>query len=231
VSRRPEKHESLNATGSEPAKPLDQRPVNRELPPDLKPLEAMLASLSPSAEGLEYDLILFRAGQRSVAGRPRRAAAERSLAMPSALVVMSTVACALLVMLLQRPIVYRTKTVHVPVADRSDLDQRNEPVSKEPPLAPDASIATPWNLTDNDNSNPLRARAASLEIFDWMLQQEVAPRTVPERVPAGETFQRERRVKDPVPYLQQLKKALDDQWHASVLGDGSNVSPNRGADS
>ena len=231
MSRRPEEDEELNSAGSESAEPLDQHPLNRELPPALKPLEAMLASLSPGADGLDYDLIMFRAGQRSVAGKPRRVSAMRSLAMPGALVATTAVACTLLVMLLARPVVYRTQTVYVPSVERSNSDQNNGRVLPEAQLAPDVLVERTWDLPGNDNRDYSRVRAASLEILDWMLQQEVEIQMAPDGVPADAPPQREHRVKDPVPYLQQLKNALDDQWHASVPSDWSNVSLNPGADS
>jgi hypothetical protein len=233
--------------GGGPAQPRGPGPIDRDLPPDLKPFEAALASLSPSADRLEYDLIMFRAGQRRAARAARRASRAWSLVMPAALLATSAAAATLLVMLLTRPIIERVQVVRVPAAEPSGTGVEQPGGGEHPSqLVQDGSplpgryeqgLKPRWpshtsNVRHSDRLShfqlgPFRSRTVSLEVFDRMLQQDVDPWPRQVAVPAEAVPP----PKAPVPYLQQLRDILDDQARAKAPGGRSNILLTRGAES
>ena len=147
--------------------------AGHDLPTELKAFEASLASLPPRTEGLDHDLILFRAGQRSVM---RKKVRPRRVVMPIALLAMTATAAALFVMLLTRPVVERVELVYTPVVEQESQVERQPIDDVENATSADAD-------PDDDNlsywtyspARPYRVRALALERLDEMLRQEMNP--------------------------------------------------------
>ncbi len=130
---------------------------------DLKSLEAALADLSPRADGLNRDRILFLAGQASVTRDGTTSAGYQRWAWPSAFAVMSTVAAALLVMVIAgpKPEVVVREVPRPAESDSSDVSPEDEKAS--PVLA--AEDSDPGSLTREEPTAAsvaavLRLRAA-----------------------------------------------------------------------
>ncbi len=181
-------------------------------PKDLDPFEAALASLVPRDDCLDHELILFRAGQMSVASQSNgRARFVRSRAWPVLAATMTAVSAVLLVTLLLQPeprVVQRIRYVEVAAEPRGE--NAAAPVSGSegdgrPRLA---SGTAPGDETDRSPSAEPpwpRTRAAYLESFQRMLQEDV----MPEMQPVTTASSADRRRADPPSYRQRLKAWLD----------------------
>ena len=221
--------------GGDPARSPGADPSQPCLPPELKPFEAALASLAPAADRLEYDLIMFRAGQRSVAGKGRSGRVvswARSRAMPAALAAMTAVAATFLVVLLTRPVVERVQIVRLPAVEPTNggaeegdvLPDRNQHEGQRQPAVRRAAIGQDGQPS-RSGSDPSRSRAVAMELVARMLQQGVDPWARHVDVPA-ESLQA---AEAPVPYIKQLRNVLGEQARAS--NDWPNVFFHSGAES
>jgi hypothetical protein len=119
--RKEEQAEDLNAGGQAGASPPDvRRAADEDLPPELKAIEAELASLTPRTDRLDRERLIFLAGQQSVCAEmkgtvpfsptiaARRCPENRDSprvrwVWPAAFAAMTAVAATLLVMLLLQP--------------------------------------------------------------------------------------------------------------------------------
>jgi hypothetical protein len=189
-------------------------PVERDLPAELRPFEAALASLSPERDRLDYDLIMFRAGHRSAAVAGRRVSRASSLVMPTALLGMTAAAATLLVMLLSRPVVERVEIVRIPVAEPA-IGSERPPQPAWDAMSPgrpeeDSSAHRNWYAADvpypdrSSRLDRLPGRTMSLEVFDRLLRQGADPWARPVATPSGSI----QRVEPPLPYLEQLRDFL-----------------------
>lgn len=162
--------------------------VEPQLPTELQPLEASLASLTPRRDRLDYDLVLYRAGQLSV--RNRRGW------MPAILTGLVSAAATLLVTYLVQPeprVVERIRIVHVPAA------------TPQPAPGPSAPEASP--LAERRPLSPPGSRAAELERLDRMLQAGADPWPSPAGVAAGSVSE----PSEPLSYRECLKALLESQ--------------------
>lgn len=117
----------------------------QELPPELKSLEAALASLRPTPGGLDRDRLMFRAGEESA----RRLRMGR-LVWPAACAASAGVAAALVLMLVSRPgpeVVERVVYVPAPQPAPAKAPPAPAPVGEpEQSLPPDARPLQPAAL-------------------------------------------------------------------------------------
>ena len=208
----------------------------RELPAALRPFEAALGSLAPRGDCLDYDLVMFRAGQLSVSdggqhrrdvngGRRRRG----KLGWPLAFAGMTGLAVGLLGLLLARPVVEQVRVVRVPAVTTSDKVATQPDGSTPSHQRPEENL-----LPDDDPSDlpgyPLRrplqgelawrqptagtgadgerfyARAVSMEVLDRMLREGADPWIEPGPQRGGPA-----RGAVPLPYRERLQTLLDDQ--------------------
>jgi hypothetical protein len=151
MSGEKEHAEGLSADKAEQSAPGARRPADEELPPGLKSFEAALAALSPRADRLDRQRLMFLAGQASAsAGGARPPSPRGGWAWPVALAAMTTLAGSLLVMLLARPEKQIVRFVEVPVeraddqADQADhapeSPLRNDGPAKPLPSPPEPSL-------------------------------------------------------------------------------------------
>jgi hypothetical protein len=160
-----------------------------QLPAELQPLEAALASLSPRRDRLDHDLVLYRAGQLSV--RNRRGWT------PAILTGLVSAAATLLVTYVVQPeprVVERIRIVHVPAA-----------TPQQAPTGPSAPEASP--LAERRPLSPPGSRAAELERLDRMLQAGADPWPSPAGVAAGSVSE----PSEPLSYRECLKALLESQ--------------------
>lgn len=116
--RREEHAEDLSAGGATGASPPDvRRAAEEDLPPELKAIEAELASLTPRTDRLDRERLIFLAGQQSVAaGHIGATTRVRRWGWPAAFSAMTAVAASLLVaLLLQGEPQVEVRIVKVPV--------------------------------------------------------------------------------------------------------------------
>ena len=236
--------------GSGDARPRGPDPPELQLPPSLKPFEAALSSLVPRSDRLDRDLIMFRAGQLSVAGRGRRAAWARSALWPAALAAMTTAAAVLLVTLLARPeppAVERVRIVEAQVASpqRDDAGPAAVDVGHPPgdvegaPSPPEQSrddadvrlaihrpVGQPFDRLSRPRQDGFRVGRMDLEVVDRMLRQGADPWTQ-----VGLPVEGIEQAEAPMPYLERLRTMLDDQARALPAGDRPSSSLESGADS
>jgi hypothetical protein len=124
---RKEKHaQDLSAGDATGASPPDvRRTADEDLPPELKAIEAALASLSPRTDRLDRERLIFLAGQQSMAGGHIGVTKRvRRWGWPAALGAMTTVAASLLVALLVRgqpPVEVRIVKVPVEAAGNGEV--------------------------------------------------------------------------------------------------------------
>jgi len=166
--------------------PADAEP---QLPAELQPVEAALASLVPRRDRLDHDLVLYRAGQRSVGSRRRW--------IPAILAGLASAAATLLVTYLVQPeprIVERIRIVHVPAATP-------QPAPDSQPL-PEASLQAERRL-----ASPPGSRAAELERLDRLLQAGADPWPSLAGVAVGSVAEPSR----PLSYRECLKALLESQ--------------------
>ena len=226
---------NVRATGGDETGLSPRERVDHDLPPDLKPFEAALASISPKTDRLDHDLIMFRAGQRSVAGRANRVSSARSLAMPAGLGGMTVLATILFVMLLARPVVERVEIVRVPAVESGKtVSQKSRAVAEHEPDASNGGSANGGSANggsanggsalahdaasrSTQSSNLLRgrprSRALKLELFARMLQEDAPPRAIPVSDAAGPSRDIPQPAR-PVPYIERLRDILDGQARA-----------------
>ena len=178
------------------AEPTGGDSIERELPAELRSFEAALAALSPSADRLDHDLIMFRAGQR------HSASPARSLAMPVGLGAMTVLAASLLAMLIARPVIDRVEIIRVPVAEVEET-------------GPTTTLAKATPTADYPRylSNHPGSRAAKLELVARMLEQDLRPNAGPVSDTARPSEMMSQ-PEPPVPYLKQLRAMLNDQARA-----------------
>ncbi len=181
--------------------------AGRDLPSELKAFEASLASLAPRNDGLDHDLILFRAGQRSVM---RKKVRPRRVVMPIALLAMTAAAAALFVMLLARPVVERIEIVYTPVVEQKSEIEIDVDIEDATP-ADDRSDDSGANYWAYSPTRPYRVRALALERLDEMLRQEMNPQSRPAVAPSQGSPPIYIELKTPIPYYQRLRDLLDDQ--------------------
>lgn len=127
MSEEEEHAQDLNAEAAGHSPTRRPRSGTEDLPPELKSLEAELASLNPRADRLDRDRLIFLAGQQSVvAGAGRTGTVPISLrdnrdsprvrwAWPAAFAAMTAVAAALLVMVFRFEPQVEVRVVKVPV--------------------------------------------------------------------------------------------------------------------
>ena len=150
------------------------RPTQREpqLPAGLKSVEATLAALTPRRDRLDADLVMFRAGQRSV-HRGRRW-------QPLALAGMSAAAAVFLTMFFARPeptVLERVRIVRVPMGEQNDAPEAppsDKRQSAEPVEAPAAEVDLDFRLADRPSF-----RAMQLARLDNWLHASPAARSRP----------------------------------------------------
>ena len=227
----------IGPTGANSADSSADAPVQRELPADLQPFEAALASISPNPDRLDHDLIMFRAGQRSVARERHSASPARSLAMPAGLGAMTVVASVLFVILLTRPVVERVEVVRVPAVEPGETVSEEGPkVAQREANASNGGSALALGAASRSrqSSNLLygapRSRALKLELFARMLQEDAPPSAMPlpdAAEPSGEIPRPAR----PVPYIERLRDILDGQARAEFPSGPPITFFNPGADS
>jgi hypothetical protein len=230
MSEERELPQDVNSGGDGGEEPHGPGPPKRDLPSGLKPFEAALASLGPRGDRLDYDLIMFRAGQLSVSGGSRIAFSGRSMVWPAGLGTMTAVAAALLVMLLARPekVVEKVRIVRVPAvedgsaearqADEGPADRRRDrhvrPHGPEVPaeLGPvaDSPVWAGIGWAGHDRWDRLSGRAAYLEGFDRMLREDAKPWTGPSAISVDVAEP----VEIPVPNRRWLETLLDEQARA-----------------
>jgi len=236
VSEKRESSGNVTRGGGDPDHSSGPGQTERSLPPELRSFEAALASLQPTAGGLDCDLIMFRAGQLSVARKTcpgSRAFSTRSRAMPVALGAMTAAAAVLLVMLLTRPVVERVEIVRIPavepgngVAEEDDLlPGRNHHTGERQPVVRRA--AGQEDRPSHFGSDLTRSRAATLELIAWMLQHGADPWGNHVELPT-ESLQA---AKAPVPYIEQLREVLGKQARAPASRDWPNLFFHLGAES
>jgi hypothetical protein len=192
-----------------------------DLPPELRSLEAALASLAPRRDRLDRDRLLFLAGQESVRTKAI-AAAPRAwrLAWPAAFSGMTAVAAALLVLLLARPQPGAVeRIVYVPAAQPKAAEPAAKPAVPETQPAPrEAAGPSPlvaWLEGDRDRS-PLR-RAPYFQALDEALHQGMRP--APRPAPAG--LQEGRRQIGPLSYREMLDSLLEESGAGGRLPGGT----------
>ncbi len=121
-----------------------RKPVNRadgELPAELKAFEARLAALTPRADRLDRDALLFEAGQASA-----EVGLRHRWAWPSAFGAMTTVAAVLLAVVLLRPepqSVVKYVYVERPAEPEPISDEGVQQVAEEPLPEPSRSPQMP----------------------------------------------------------------------------------------
>lgn len=105
-----------------------------DLPPELKSVEAALASLAPRIDRLDRDRLMFLAGEQSAtSGRRGPVRSPHGWAWPGAFSAMTAVAAALLVMLIARPEKHTVEILRVPVSQASNDRPSPDGVSAAPP--------------------------------------------------------------------------------------------------
>ena len=212
-----------------------------ELPPELKAVEAELASLRPREDRLDRERLVFRAGQTSAGGdRASRGAAARG-AWPAAFAGMTAVAAALAVALAVRPgpqVVERVRIVKVPVASDEAAESRTDTREGDLPPGPRQVVPRP-RAESGDGASPrgdlplqpdwsrFGSRGEYLEAIDRMLAQGKDPWSRP----AAESEQGDAPSKPPTsdappPYREWLKTMLDDHARADSPG-GRTTGPHR----
>ena len=193
--------------------------ADSDLPPELKSIEAELAGLTPRADRLDRERVIFLAGRESVENRST--AAARRFAWPMAFSVMTTVAAVLAVMLAVRSdpesIVKIVRVpVEVPVVDPVPQPDVPEVRVSEPPVesTPDrqwvASERPKW-LTWIGASWPRRGdRIADGEraLYPAMRDRVLAGKF--DSYSSGERNGKIEPYTAPVPYRQLLEQALED---------------------
>lgn len=192
---------------------LKPRGPGKELPRELKAVEAELATLRPRAR-LDRDRLVFLAGQASVrapaAGRWAKAA---GWAWPTAFAGMTATAATLLVMLLVRPepqVVERVRIVRVPVEAQVEEAPRWSDGQDAPPTQSPfadrlfASSRTGPSLPPDWSR--FGSRAEYLEMFQRMLAQGADPW----RRPLPVSGRADEGADTPPPYREWLKTMLDD---------------------
>ena len=229
------------------------------VPPKLEPFEAALASLRPRQETLDYDLVMFAAGQASVvAGRRSVAGGRRSASGSQAIVggttrrcdvrkwiawptagVMTVVSAVLFFMLLTRPepeVVERVRIVKVPAG--------------QPEVAGEKAATGPTRELRGVSG---RSRVFTVRRLDLPLRESVpvgrygqlGSRTVclemfdrllregadPWPKSVGSSAATSELPVEPLPYRQQLKILLDDQARVDSPGRRSSIPPVLGASS
>jgi hypothetical protein len=162
---------------------------------DLKAFEADLAALQPRADRLDRDRLMFLAGQAAAArGNAAAAARTRRWAWPAALAAMTTVAAALLAVVVWRPepqVVERIieAPVERPAPDAAAPGVRDATASAEAVAhasissGPDAAPATTGWLAYADRT-ALRARAPYAHALDLMLARGVDSWPLPQSTSA-----------------------------------------------
>lgn len=208
------------------------------VPSKLEPFEAALASLGPRQDTLDYDLVMFVAGQASVGGSrqasvggaTRRRDARKWIAWPTA-GVMTVVSAVLLVMLLTHPeskVVERVRIVKVPVGqpqadgEKAADESGRSRVFTVRRLAPSLRGSVPGG-----RYGQLGSRTICLEMFDRLLREggDQWPASV------GSSATTNAQPTEPLPYREQLKILLDDQARVDWPGRRSLFPPTLGASS
>jgi len=191
-----------------------------ELPVELKAFEARLAALLPRADRLDRDALLFEAGRASTEDRPRH-----RWAWPSAFWAMTTVAAALLAVVLLRPsgieYVYVERPVESQAAPVESIPQvvadepqetlpkpepaelRQTPPSEATPPRPTmmAAVARNWFGVGSLQSSPRQRQLEAL-----LAQGSDAMRR-PSDSPKDDLDTRRR--SDPQPYWQLRDRLLE----------------------
>jgi len=205
---------------------------DEDLTPELKAMEAALATLCPREDGLDRDRLIFLAGQAAAA---RPAIGWSSRAWPAAFAGMSAIAATLLVMLL-----VQTRT-----PERAQISVTAEPPQREVgQVKPNAErIGQPRPVTApstetgfSDNTSAVlfpgaarfRSRAVYLETCSWMLMQGVDPWERPLSFPAEAN---DGPSAGPLSYHQWRRTLLEDQAGTNPPADRGNLSFESGANS
>jgi hypothetical protein len=125
----------LMACGPDRSSASNPRATEQDLPPELKAIEAELASLRPRTDRLDRERLIFLAGQQSVAGGHISATKRaRRRGWPTAFAAMTAVAATLLVMLLLRPEPQvEVRIVKVPVERRGSGEAAPGANAPKPP--------------------------------------------------------------------------------------------------
>ena len=215
-----EKHaEDVTAAGTgRPSTPEE------DLSPDLKAIEAELASLTPRTGLLDRERLIFLAGQQSVAADDAGPANRRGgWGWPAAFAAMTAVAAMLLVMLLSRPEAPgNVPFVEVPPGQAVDDPDAPPPESPEslpdeefvepPPVPPEppaestfgqillASVG--WDWTRPSERSKLGPEASYSRLLDLVLAGEIDDWPLPARVEGP------RRASAPVSYRELLNQEL-----------------------
>ncbi len=167
---------NVKADSSEGSSRRRLRPVEDELPPQLKSIEAELASLAPRTDRLDRERLIFLAGQASVLGvAHRRASTSSGWGWPAATAVMTTVAAALMVTLLVRPgpqVDRRFAEIPDTVADGEVATEDRQPEA----LPVDEERVEPVPSTDEPIAEPVRRpNLLALIGLGWMQNDDLPP--------------------------------------------------------
>lgn len=196
----------------------------RELPAELKAIEAELAALVPRTDGLDRERLIFLAGQASA----QRATASRGgraggMTWPLATSAMTAVAASLLVVLVMRAEPEITTRVVYRYIPRPETVEDGSAVQVEPEASP--AEAVPANPDRRDDSTLFRALAwiefpdrervrqetSHFRHLDRMLDQRAG---LSADVLSGSTLRRPssnlRRAAAPVTYQSLLDSVIED---------------------
>ena len=195
----------------------------RELPAELKAIEAELASLVPRADELDRERLIFLAGQasaRKATASPGGRASETI--WPIATAAMTAVAVSLLVVLVRRPepevttrVVYRyvarPETVEDDSAGQSQLENLSPdvvPVKQAPADDPSLSRALAW--IDFPDRRRVRVESSHFRELDRMLDRRssLAGESFSES-PIRRSSRNDRRAAAPVTYQSLLDSVLE----------------------
>ena len=178
--------QDVTAGGAGRSSAPDPRGAEEDLPPDLKAIEAELASLSPRTDRLDRERLIFLAGQESVLAkggmkgtvpfslRENRDSPLREnrdsprLFWPAAFAAMTTVAATLLVMLLLRPETpAEVRFVEVPAESPGDRDLA--PDGKLPARPPEDRPVEPSPEPREPSAEPAPRSSLFASVgWDWL---------------------------------------------------------------
>ena len=161
--------QDLTAGGAGRSSAPDTRGAEEDLPPDLKAIEAELASLSPRTDRLDRERLIFLAGQQSVAsGDISPARHGGHWGWPAAFAAMTAVAATLLAMLLLWPETPgEVRFVEVPVESPGDHDLATD--GKLPARPPEDRRVEPSPEPREPSAEPVpRSSLFALVGLEWM---------------------------------------------------------------
>jgi hypothetical protein len=181
-----------------------------DLPPELRSLEAALASFAPRRDRLDRDRLLFLAGRESVRTRPGATAPPAwRLAWPAAFSGMTAAAATLLILLVARPQPEAVeRIVYVPAAQPKAGEPAAKPAAPEAQRAPRESAA-PSPLVawlEGNRRRPSLRQTPYFQALDEAMHQGLRPAPSP----APSALEEGRRPIGPLSYRDMLDRLLEE---------------------